>query len=146
MTILRALVQHMIRRAHRYVPALVLLVVAGMLCVASPAFAEFGIAKLAVSARNQDGTPDVQAGSHPYALNTTIQLSGTADGGQGQNPKDIKLELPPGLVGDPNATPKCSYQEFLLDANDVTYRGPARAKAPSDSRQPSSRKNWDRQN
>ena len=36
--------------------------------------AEFGLERLAISARNQNGTPDVQAGSHPYALNTTFLL------------------------------------------------------------------------
>jgi hypothetical protein len=78
---------------------------------AAPAMAQFGIAKLAVSARNQDGTPDVQAGSHPYALNTTFVLEepGRATG----NLKDVTLELPPGLVGNPEATPRCTYGEFI---------------------------------
>jgi hypothetical protein len=71
------------------------------------AVAAFGLEKLAVSARSQDGSVDVQAGSHPYSLNTTIELAVN----QGDL-KDAKVELPPGLVGNPDATPKCTYQEF----------------------------------
>lgn len=83
------------------------------LIVASPALAaEFGLHKFVVSARNQDGTADVQAGSHPYSLNTTFVLNTEVGQPSGGELKDVRLELPPGLVGDPNATPKCSYQEF----------------------------------
>jgi len=85
---------------------------------------EFGLERLAVSARNQDGTPDVQAGSHPYALTTTFVLNRapcTLEGSEricagGGDIKDSRLELPPGFVGDPNATPRCTYQEFSGDA------------------------------
>jgi hypothetical protein len=73
----------------------------------TPAMAEFSLQKFAISARNQDGTPDVQAGSHPYSLNTTFVLSPLSG-----DLKDVKLELPSGFVGDPNATPKCTYQVF----------------------------------
>jgi hypothetical protein len=76
---------------------------------AAPAMAEFGLQKFAISARNQDGTPDAQAGSHPYALTNTFVLKTPSQG----DLRDVKLELPPGFVGDPNATPKCSYQAFI---------------------------------
>jgi hypothetical protein len=90
----------------------VLTVVLAMLAVAAtPAMAELGLERLAVSARNQDGTPDVQAGSHPYALNTTFLLH--EEGPIGGDLKDVRLELPPGFVGDPTATPRCTYQEFI---------------------------------
>jgi hypothetical protein len=76
----------------------------------APAMAEFGLQRLAVSARNQDGTPDVQAGSHPYAMTSTFLLNLPTFG---SDLKDVKLELPPGFVGDPNATPHCTYQAFI---------------------------------
>ncbi len=76
---------------------------------AAPAMAEFGLQRFAFSARNQDGTPDVQAGSHPYALTTTFVLNLPNRG----NLKDVKLEMPPGFVGNPDATPRCSYQAFV---------------------------------
>jgi hypothetical protein len=87
------------------------------LLFAAPAMAEFGIETFAFSARNEGptptvgGTPDVQAGSHPYSLNATIVLK--EPGPTTGNLKDVKLELPPGLVGNPDATPKCTYQEFI---------------------------------
>jgi hypothetical protein len=84
---------------------------AALVFAATPAMAEFGIERFAVSARNSNGTPDVQAGSHPYALNATVVFKepGAATG----NVKDVTVELPPGLVGNPDATPKCTYQEFI---------------------------------
>jgi hypothetical protein len=77
---------------------------------AGPAFAELNLKKFAISARNEDGTLDVQAGSHPYALTTTFALNGA--GPEHGDLKNLRLELPPGSVGDPEATPRCSYQEF----------------------------------
>ena len=85
---------------------------------------EFGLERLAVSARNQDGTPDVQAGSHPYALTTTFVVNRPActivkedrSCPGGGDIKDSRLELPPGFVGDPNATPRCTFQEFSGNA------------------------------
>jgi hypothetical protein len=76
----------------------------------APAMAEFGLQRFAVSARNENGTPDVQAGSHPYAVTSTFVLNQPTFGG---DLKDVRLEIPPGFVGDPNATPHCSYQTFI---------------------------------
>jgi hypothetical protein len=102
----------------------VLLVSCVPLLLAGPALAEpIGLQSLEVSAVNKNGSPDVQAGSHPYALTTRFLLNNPeeletrspsepdflpAGGGL----KGVRAELPPGFVGNPNATPKCSYQEF----------------------------------
>lgn len=100
-----------------------------MALVVSPSFAaEFGFANdgFAVSATNRDGTPDTQAGSHPYAYTTTIavnsELVNTINPRTGQaeeipvaaggDVKDIEVNLPPGMVGDPSATPQCSLEKF----------------------------------
>jgi hypothetical protein len=100
----------------------VLLVVCAPLLIASPAMAEFGLESenvhvpgLAISARNQDGTPDVQAGSHPYSLNTTFVLHDAGPATGEGDLKDVRVELPPGFVGDPTATPRCTYQEFIKE-------------------------------
>lgn len=78
---------------------------------AAPAVAtEYGLTRFAVSARNANGTPDVQAGSHPYALTTTFITN--AENAEGDL-KDARLELPPGFVGDPTAVPQCTYQMFI---------------------------------
>jgi len=89
---------------------LILGAVVVMLVLASPAFAEFGLQRFVLSARNQDGTPDNQAGSHPFSLTNTFVLNLPTFG---SDLKDLRLELPPGFVGDPNATPHCSYQAFI---------------------------------
>jgi hypothetical protein len=93
-----------------------LLVTVAALCAATAAQAEFGMERFAISARNQNGTPDVQAGSHPYSLTTTFVLNQPLCNGETcvaeGNLKDARVELPPGFVGDPNATPRCPYQQF----------------------------------
>ncbi|MGA2163723.1 MAG: hypothetical protein ABSH36_04565 [Solirubrobacteraceae bacterium] len=101
---------------------LVVGVTVGMLVLAGPAMASFGPQLFAIAATNQNGSPDVQAGSHPYAVTATFLLNGgvripgvtnryLAQG----NIKDAIVELPPGFVGNPNATPKCNQQAFLKD-------------------------------
>jgi hypothetical protein len=60
--------------------------------------------------------PFTQAGAHPWALTTTFELATEVwnqDEGEvslrpAQDPKDIVAELPPGLLGDPLAVPRCS--------------------------------------
>jgi len=95
----------------------VLKVALGVLCAsllfASPAMAEFGLHRFGFGVTNQNGSPDVQAGSHPYALTNTFVLNETEAIGEIGNLKDVNVELPPGFVGDPSATPKCSYQTFI---------------------------------
>jgi hypothetical protein len=69
---------------------------------------------------NQDGTATTQAGSHPYQMVTSLTFStfpSTSPNNPGlptQNVKDVVVNLPPGLVGDPNAVPRCSVGD--LDA------------------------------
>ena len=70
------------------------------------------------SIANADGSPDVQAGSHPYEVTTTFDLNTTADsnGGlhaEGGDLKDLQVDVPPGLIGDINAVPICSELEFF---------------------------------
>src|ERR1700733_8496275 len=107
MTIFNAL-----HRSARLSLVLLAMVVAGGVA-AAPAMAEFGLQRFAVAATNENGTPDRQAGSHPYALTSTFLLNLPT---QGSDIKDVKLELPPGFVGDPNAVPRCSYQRFVNQA------------------------------
>jgi hypothetical protein len=97
------------------------------LCVpllfASSALAGFGFAAggFKVAARNQDGSPDTQAGSHPFEYSTTTDLNTAEERdpegklhvfSAGGNTRDIEVEEPPGLVGDPSAVPFCSEEVF----------------------------------
>jgi hypothetical protein len=73
--------------------------------------------------KHELGSPDVQAGSHPYALTTSFVMN-ESERREGSNEfvaaggglKDVQVAFPPGFVGDPNAVPKCSYHEFLTKA------------------------------
>jgi hypothetical protein len=64
-----------------------------------------------------DGTPDSQAGSHPYevtfnfALNTYYYEPEVLRPVGGQ-PRDLTFNLPPGFVGNPTAVPECTRQQF----------------------------------
>jgi hypothetical protein len=91
--------------------------VACLLWVA-PAFgAGFGVSSFEASDVNANGTPDVQAGSHPFVFTTSLTMNepenqkGTfvATGG---GLKDLRVQFPPGFVGNPNAVPKCPYYLF----------------------------------
>lgn len=98
---------------------IVVLVVAVLAFAAAPAMAEFGVAKFKIAASNEDGTPDLQAGSHPYALTTTFELNVPTVPGKALegDVKDLDVQLPPGLVGNPTATPRCTDREFTAIEN-----------------------------
>ncbi len=95
----------------------------------------FGVKAFDVNFLNENGTPDTQAGSHPYELVNNISLNtrfmpeeSNADSPYVIEPagtiKDLTLDLPPGVVGDPNATTKkCTLTE--LDAGDGAALCPA---------------------
>ncbi len=94
------------------------------LVLASSAMATFGLQNIGVRVTNQNGSPDVQAGSHPYSITTTFMLNAFPFNkttraqepvGQGDL-KEVIARLPPGFVGNPNATPKCKYIEFIHGA------------------------------
>jgi hypothetical protein len=81
------------------------------------ASAAFGISSLAVATANQDGSPDIQAGSHPFAATTEIDFNLNPDGSPDGFVKDLNVNLPPGLVGDPNAVAQCTRAQFEDDSN-----------------------------
>jgi hypothetical protein len=57
----------------------------------------------------EDATPDTWAGDHPYEAMTRFKLDtiGTSPAVPAGDVKNVAVELPPGFVGDPNATPLC---------------------------------------
>jgi hypothetical protein len=55
-----------------------------------------------------------QAGGHPFALTSTVQLATEEVGANHtlaptRDPKDIVIDLPPGLLADPQAVPRCQF-------------------------------------
>jgi hypothetical protein len=71
---------------------------------AVPASANEGIAEFSVH------TSDTQAGAHPN-LETIIALE---NAGQPEAARDIAVNLPEGVFGNPNAAEKCTSQNFAL--------------------------------
>lgn len=84
-------------------------------------FSTFGIQSFQASAINADGSADVQAGSHPYEITTEFKLSvnenASAEVTPAGSPKDIAVELPPGMIGDSNAIPRCP--DSMLVGNEL---------------------------
>jgi DNA-binding beta-propeller fold protein YncE len=87
----------------------------------------FGIKSYEISFLNENGTPDTQAGSHPYKFVDSFTLNShfkrqesNADSPYIRLPdgvlRNVKIDLPPGFVGDPNApSKKCTGQLLELD-------------------------------
>jgi hypothetical protein len=79
----------------------------------------FGVENYEMRAENADGSPDTQAGSHPFQLTTTIALNQTADPTKPPEAvKDLHLDLPPGLIGNPTPFPQCTLIKFIGNAGE----------------------------
>ncbi len=78
--------------------------------------APVGMANADAWISNQDGTIDTQAGSHPYELTLAFATNsigvGHAEEQPNGDPRALDVNLPPGLVGEPGAVPKCTREEF----------------------------------
>jgi hypothetical protein len=77
----------------------------------------FGLAALGAFASNEDGTIDTQAGSQPYSFTVAFAMNtGLEKGGEeypaGGELRHLDVKLPPGLVGDAQAAPKCPRAQF----------------------------------
>ena len=73
----------------------------------------FGLANADAWFSNADGSVDTQAGSHPFALTIGFGMNMNADGKLSGAPlRNVKVKLPPGIVGDPHAVPQCTRQQF----------------------------------
>ncbi|HTZ65194.1 MAG TPA: hypothetical protein VMB51_13910 [Solirubrobacteraceae bacterium] len=72
----------------------------------------------ALTPENEDGGLDTQAGSHPFQLTTKLDLSQGLEhprelAAAPALPKNLQFNLPPGLIGDPQAVPACPLVDFL---------------------------------
>ena len=76
----------------------------------------FGIQSFTTSVTEALGNPFTQAGGHPFAANATFGFNSTVENGgnlwtAGGSPKDVETELPPGFVGDPQNTMRCTLAQ-----------------------------------
>jgi hypothetical protein len=86
--------------------------------------APFGLSLFDLDAVGPDGEADTQAGSHPSELTTTLAFdvagrerpllpNGAESPLAGAAVKDLEITLPPGLVGNPEAVPRCPQRVFM---------------------------------
>lgn len=84
----------------------------------------FGAEAFEVAPEEEGGTVAALAGEHPFQLTTTLTVNqgpdraALASRGKPQvEPagltKDVHVKLPPGLLGNPTATPVCTMTQFL---------------------------------
>lgn len=95
------------------------------LAFASSAYAAFGLkpGTVSASASKEDGTAASQAAGHPFGVSTGFKLNSIPSPIPGldeglpisdESPlRNVKVEAPPGFVGNPTATPRCTMAEFL---------------------------------
>jgi len=142
------------RKQAGMVAVLVALIAALALTSASPATAaesecepsppEFGLCGVDVTFTDVGGATAMQAGSHPFAFTTDLAVKTEEALGLGQIPagqaRELQIELPPGLVAAPTATPRCTAADFatlvfitsglnLPNCSDSSVVGLATAKA-----------------
>ncbi|HEY4452290.1 MAG TPA: hypothetical protein VGN13_11940 [Solirubrobacteraceae bacterium] len=77
------------------------------------AAAAFGVEDFRQDLEGEGGTPDTQAGSHPFQFTTTLALNQTAAAEPVAQPKDLSFALPPGLIGNPTSFPQCTSTQFF---------------------------------
>jgi hypothetical protein len=88
------------------------------LALAAPAAqAAFGIApgSLSATATDEDGAVDTLAGSHPYEYTLSFEMNQNSQHKVEGTLSELFLELPPGLLGDPQALPRCTRANFIFN-------------------------------
>jgi hypothetical protein len=81
----------------------------------------FGVEDYALIPEEEGGGLDTRAGSHPYQLTATFNLNQTASISKAPAmPRNLAFKLPPGQIGNANALPTCSAQDFAYVAQGGT--------------------------
>jgi hypothetical protein len=96
----------------------------------SNASTSFGVERYELGSENANGSLATQAGSHPFAFTTTLGLNTDFEAGivkPAATLKDVHAALPPGLLGDPLATPRCSDEQFTTPRLETNYCPPESA-------------------
>jgi hypothetical protein len=79
----------------------------------SEAAPAFGAEHFSVVPEEHGGGVDVQAGSHPFQLTSTLTLNESADQTKPlAMPRSLDIKLPPGLVGNASRLPQCTEADF----------------------------------
>jgi hypothetical protein len=86
----------------------------GLLALPAAANADL-LESFTAEVRNQDGTPFTQAGGHPFEAFTDINFHTHDQNGQqvpDESVRTIETDLPAGLIGNPQSTPKCTRDQL----------------------------------
>lgn len=116
----------MSRSIFRTLVVTALCLVTAALVAAPAAQAAFGFKALDLKVTDSGGRPQLQAGTHPGDMTTTLamntvevppsELCEPAPGQRCETPdeaaRDIEVGLPEGIVGDPTAVPPCPNEDF----------------------------------
>jgi hypothetical protein len=100
----------------------------------------YGVQTYELAPEEEGGLANTQAGSHPFQLTTTLMFNTQSvyvenegvglghESGPEVQPlaltKDLRFNLPAGLIGNPTPLPKCSLREFILLAKDEEAKCP----------------------
>jgi hypothetical protein len=80
--------------------------------------AKFEITNFTMAATNVAGEPYTQAGGYPYEVASVFSIKAQTDSVTGvlepvQDAKDAAVDVPDGLIGDPQATERCGRSQFF---------------------------------
>ncbi len=93
------------------------LAAATLLALQAPAaYAAFGVESFDARVVDQDGQLAEQAGDHPFAGYTDIAFNTLPSGAPDGHVKDIRVDVPPGLISNPQAIPQCTDAQLALSA------------------------------
>ncbi|MGH2853877.1 MAG: hypothetical protein ACRDLF_06760 [Solirubrobacteraceae bacterium] len=103
--------------------------------------APFGVSGFGNIFTDLDGEPDTQAGNHPNGLDSSIGVTtnpvARSYGELQQNPvqdwKDIVVDLPPGVAGNPEVAPQCPFGELLSGYNGIASNESLTSNCPPSS-------------
>ncbi len=85
---------------------------AALLALAAPAQADFGIKSWSAGAFKENGESELRAGAHPYEFQLNFEMNLDADEVPEGTLRELVIDLPPGMVGNPLVVPPCSGAEF----------------------------------
>jgi hypothetical protein len=77
--------------------------------------APFGVETYEMRPEAEGGAADPLAATHPFQLTTTLAFNETGETPyQPAQPRNLTIELPPGLIGDASATKRCTSSQFSI--------------------------------
>jgi hypothetical protein len=75
--------------------------------------AQFEIQEFDGEVLRADGSAEIQAGSHPSSATVSFKLGGQP----AEQLRDVRVELPPGFIGNPTAVDECRFEELAREGN-----------------------------